>query len=63
MSRGESLELVYVFVLLLYRSLHQRGARSNMVAYDTACKLLSRMRAKRDSFPPWTQLLVDDLSL
>eukprot|EP00973_Karenia_brevis_P042469 5879974-Karenia_brevis.AAC.1 len=63
MPRGESLELVYVFLILLFKGLAQRRIRLNMVAYNTACKLLIRIRAKKEFFPPWTKELSDNVAL
>ena len=62
-SRGESIELVYMFVLRLHRAACDLGLTLRCIGYDNACKLLALARAKRNEFVPWTESLVGEVRM
>lgn len=59
MPYGESVDFVYVFLLLLFMGLCQRGRTIAMIAYDNACKLRSKIASKAASFAPWTSAFAE----
>lgn len=52
--RGESLELVYLFLLRLFKELKDIGLDIHAIGYDNACKLLALARAKAHAAEPWS---------
>ena len=57
LPRGEALDVVYTFVLDLFREFAARNVRVNAVGYDNACRLLSMAQSCQDLAPPWTYSL------
>ena len=55
MVRGEGIELVYLFMLLVVMNMEQRGKQLQVIAYDNACKLLAKIWAKKDACRPWIE--------
>ena len=61
--RGERLELVYAFLLRVYRDLKLLGVVLQCIGYDNACKLLLMARARQDGRPPWSQTFARDIAI
>ena len=60
--RGESVELVYLFLMQFYKDLDDLGVRLHAVGYDNACKLLALAREKRRACLPSTEEFVSRVS-
>ena len=61
LCRGESIEIVYIFVLKLYKDAVDLGMCICGLGYDNACTLLKVARAKEGACLPWTRTLVQEL--
>lgn len=61
--RGESVELVYLFLLQLYKDLHALEVLVRAIGYDNACKLRSLALAKADACKPWTEAFAKDVAM
>ena len=59
MWRGEQIELVYVFLLQLVKSLKERGVSVAVIGYDNACKLWKCAHERKDASPPWSASFLD----
>ena len=61
--RGESLELVYLFLLRLYKDLRDISVTICALGYDNACKLRSLALAKVNAAEPWTKDFVEHVAI
>ena len=59
MWRGESIEVVYLFFLRMYKDFKALGLQIDIIGYDNACRLLAFARNVRDRQPPWTSEFAD----
>ena len=56
------MELVYIFLLRIFRDLKEFGQVLRVIGYDNACKLLLLARARRQQFPPLTEDFLSSLT-
>ena len=63
LHRGESIELVHMFVLRLHRAARESVFLISCIAYNNACTLLALSRREAQGFLPWTQSLLQEIRM
>ena len=61
--RGESIEVMYLFFLRLYKDFKTLGLVVDIIGYDNACRLLAFARKVKDQQPPWTSEFADSVKM